>query len=39
MDPVITGMMPASGIDFLKIITGGTIALALMVYSGWRSFL
>ena len=35
---VTTGSAPSTGVDFLKIIIGGVIALALMVYIAWRSF-
>lgn len=34
---VMVGIAPSSGIDLIKIIIGGAIALALIVYIGWRS--
>jgi hypothetical protein len=35
---VTTGIAPSSGFDLVKVIIGGAIALALMLYTGWRSF-
>jgi hypothetical protein len=35
---VMAGTAPSSGIDSVKIVIGGVLALALMLYIGWRSF-
>ena len=35
---VMVGIAPSSGIDLVKIIIGGSLALTLMLYIGWRSF-
>jgi hypothetical protein len=35
---VMVGIAPSSGIDLIKIVVGGALALALIIYVGWRSF-
>jgi hypothetical protein len=35
---VMADIAPSSGIDLVKVVTGGVLALALMLYIGWRSF-
>jgi len=35
---VMAGIAPSSGTDLVKILIGGAIALAIMLYIGWRSF-
>jgi hypothetical protein len=35
---VMAGIAPSSGFDLVKIIIGGAIAIALMLYIGRRSF-
>jgi hypothetical protein len=38
---VMTGIVPSSGTDAVKIVIGGAIALALVLYIGlkWKSFI
>jgi hypothetical protein len=35
---VTTGIAPSSGADLVKIVIGGAIAFAVMLYIYWRSF-
>jgi hypothetical protein len=35
---VTTGIAPSSGADLVKIVIGGAIAFAVMLYIWWRSF-
>jgi hypothetical protein len=37
---VVTGVAPAGGIDAIKIVIGGAIALALIIYvlAQWKKF-